>query len=120
MVLNMDSNEKEMLVQNGFDVDGAMHRFLNNEALYKKCMRKYLDDTSFDALKEAYEEENVNDAFKAAHTMKGFVSNLGIDCLYHILIPMVDKLRVQDINIGDELKELEELYKRTYEIIEKM
>ena len=62
----MDSNEKEMLVQNGFDVDGAMHRFLNNEALYKKCMRKYLDDTSFDDLIAAVNEGNCNEAFKAA------------------------------------------------------
>lgn len=114
----MDSNEKEMLVQNGFDVDGAMHRFLNNEVLYKKCMRKYLDDTSFDDLIAAVNDGNCNEAFKAAHTMKGFVSNLGIDCLYHILIPMVDKLRVQDMNIADELKVLEEVHKRTYKIIE--
>ena len=50
----MDTAKKELLEQNGFDVDGTMRRFLNNEALYMKCMKKFLDDTSFDQLKDAY------------------------------------------------------------------
>lgn len=114
----MDASQKELLEQKGFDVDGTMRRFLNNEALYLKCLKKFLDDSSYENLKEACEEGNCNDAFKWAHTMKGFVSNLGINELYHLLIPMVEKLRVQDMNIDGEMKQLETLYQETYRIIQ--
>lgn len=114
----MDANQKGLLESKGFDVDGTMKRFLNNEALYLKCLKKFLDDSSFDKLKDAYEKGNCKDAFEGAHTMKGFVSNLGINELYHLLIPMVEKLRVQDMNLDDEMKRLEALYQDTYKIIE--
>lgn len=116
----MDATKKELLEQKGFDVDGTMRRFLNNEALYLKCLKKFLDDTSFEKLKEAYQDGNCNEAFKAAHTMKGFVSNLGIDRMYQLLIPMVEKLRVQDMNIDDDMKKLEILYQETYQIIDEL
>lgn len=116
----MDANVKMMLESKGFDVDGAMRRFLNNEALYIKCMKKFLDDSSYEQLKAAYDAGNCNEAFKAAHTMKGFVSNLGIDSIYHLLIPMVEKLRVQDMSIGEELKQLGKLCEETSEIIENL
>ncbi len=52
--------------------------------------------------------------------MKGFVSNLGINEIYHLLIPMVEKLRVQDMNLDDEMKRLAVLYEETYKIIEEL
>ena len=116
----MDTAKKELLEQNGFDDDGTMRRFLNNEALYMKCMKKFLDDTSFDQLKEAYQEGNCNEAFKAAHTMKGFVSNIGINKMYQLLIPMVEKLRVQNMDIDNDMKELETVYQKTYQIIDEL
>lgn len=114
----MEKSEKDLLESYGFDVDGTMRRFLNNEALYKKCLKKFLDDPSYENLKEAFAQENCSDAFKAAHTMKGFVSNLGINRIYELLIPMVEKLRSQDMSIGNEMEKLDELYKETYKIIE--
>lgn len=33
----MDADQKKMLEEKGFDVDGTMKRFLNNETLYLKC-----------------------------------------------------------------------------------
>lgn len=116
----MEKTVQEMLENNGFDVEGTMKRFLNNEALYKKCLKKFLDDTSYEQLKEAYESGNCNDAFKAAHTMKGAASNLGINKIYHLLIPMVEKLRVQDMGIDGEMNQLDGVYQEIYKIIENL
>ena len=41
-VNDMEAAQKELLEQKGFDVDGTMRRFLNNEALYMKCLKKFL------------------------------------------------------------------------------
>ena len=54
----MDADRKKFLEEKGFDVDGTMKRFLNNENLYLKCLRKFLDDASYDKLREAYEKGN--------------------------------------------------------------
>ena len=114
----MDDALREKLIANEFDVDGTMQRFLNNEALYFKCLKKFLTDPNFEMLKKAKAEGNVEEAFKSAHTMKGFLSNLGINKIYVPLQPVVEKLRSGDINIDEELVTLERLYKETYEIVE--
>lgn len=116
----MDSSVRKLLEDNGFDVEGTMKRFLNNDALYMKCLKKFLDDQSFETLKKAYEEGNCEEAFRAAHTMKGFVSNLGINRLYEVVNPMVEKLRAGNIDIMEEMKAVEELYHSTYDLIEKL
>ena len=116
----MDADRKKFLEEKGFDVDGTMKRFLNNENLYLKCLRKFLDDASYDKLREAYEKGNCKEAFEGAHTMTGFVSNLGINKMYHQLIPMVEKLRVQDMSLDDEMEHLAVLYEETYKIIEEL
>ena len=54
----MEVNQKKYLEEKGFDVDGTMKRFLNNETLYLKCLKKFLDDSSFEKLKEGYEKGN--------------------------------------------------------------
>lgn len=114
----MDQEKLDLLKEKGFDVDGALRRFLNNAGLYKTCLKKFLNDTSFDELQDAFKVGNCQDAFKAAHTMKGLTSNLGMDALYHILQPMVEKLRIGDMNIESDLKELEVLYRDTYALVE--
>ena len=116
----MDSNVSKLLEESGFDVEGTMKRFLNNDALYMKCLKKFLDDESFMKLKTAYEDGNCEEAFKAAHTMKGFVSNLGINRLYDAINPMVEKLRVGNMDIAEELKMTEQLYHSSYELIERL
>lgn len=116
----MEKTEKELLEQHGFDVDGTMKRFLNNEILYKKCLKKFLDDKSMEVLKTSYEAANVEEAFKAAHTMKGFISNLGMEKLHRLLIPMVEKLRAGEIPEQEEMVQLEAVYREIYELIENM
>lgn len=116
----MENTERELLEQHGFDVDGTMKRFLNNETLYKKCLKKFLDDESMDKLKAACTAGNAEEAFKVTHTMKGFVSNLGMNKLYHLLIPMVEKLRDGQMPAQEELTALEDVYREIYELIENM
>ena len=120
MVINMENAERILLEQHGFDVDGTMKRFLNNEQLYRKCLKKFLEDGSMDELKKACAEDDIEKAFKAAHTMKGFISNLGMNKLSHLLYPLVEKLRTGNALTQDEIRELQDVYQEMYELIEKM
>lgn len=116
----MEKAEKELLEHHGFDVEGTLSRFMKNEQLYRKCMKKFLDDSNMRKLKEACVQENKEEAFRAAHTMKGLVSNLGIGKLYGLLTPAVEKLRAGEFLTPQETAEIEEVYQEVYELIENM
>ena len=109
---------QELLIQNGFDVEGAMKRFMNNEALYLKCLKKMLNDTNIKELRSAYDSGDCENAFKAAHSIKGFVSNLGIETLHQQIHPMVECLRCGSLPANEELEQFEQAYQTIYKLIE--
>lgn len=56
-------------------------RRLYNEKLVEKFLFKFEEDPSFENLKKALEEEDLETAFRAAHTLKGVAQNMGFDNL---------------------------------------
>ena len=67
---------KECYDAMGADYQNTLNRF-PNEAFIKKFVLKFLDDNSYANLKEAIAAGNVEEAFRAAHTLKGVCLNLG-------------------------------------------
>ena len=65
----------------GSDFEGVLGR-MGSEAMVKRFALKFLDDPSYGNLVKAVEEQNAEDAFRAAHTLKGICLNLGLDRLY--------------------------------------
>lgn len=111
---------QELLVQNGFDVNGAMKRFMNNEALYLKCLKKMLNDTNIKELRVAFDNGDCENAFKAAHSIKGFVSNLGIETLHQQIHPIVETLRGGSLPSAETLAQFETTYDNIYHLIESL
>ena len=62
------------------DYDDVISRLRTDDRV-KKFLLKVLDDTSFSTLCKALEEKNIEEAFRAAHTLKGVCKNLSIDNL---------------------------------------
>ena len=54
---------------------------------------KFLDDGSFELLLRSMEEENWEEAFRAAHTIKGVCQNLSIDKLQASSSRLCESLR---------------------------
>lgn len=75
----MDTNFKTQLENAGADVDTAVNRFMGNEALYIKFLKKFEQDESFANIEKYVAEKNSEEIFKAAHTLKGVAANLGLD-----------------------------------------
>ena len=69
---------KECYEAMGADYQNVLNRF-PNEAFIKKFVLKFLDDNSYANLKEALAAGNVEEAFRAAHTLKGVCLNLGFE-----------------------------------------
>lgn len=117
----MTWEQKELLKKVDIDVEDAMERFLDNEELYVKFLWKFTEDENYEKMKEALKENNGEEAFKCAHTMKGVTGNLSINGLYQLLVPYVEYLRHGDVELAKEhLAELEEMFAASVEAIRKL
>ncbi|MCM1544296.1 MAG: Hpt domain-containing protein [Ruminococcus sp.] len=84
---------KECYMAFGGDYDGVVGR-MRSEALVKKFIFKFKDDPSFSQLQQALEAQNREDAFRAAHTIKGVCQNLGLSKLQESSSRLTEQLRV--------------------------
>ena len=64
----------------GGDYDDALGR-LRSEKLVNKFVLRFLDDKSYDLLCSSMESGDYEEAFRAAHTIKGVCSNLAFTVL---------------------------------------
>ena len=69
----------------GADYEDVLKR-LYSEGMIRKFARMFLDERSL-------KEENVEEAFRAAHTLKGVCQNLGFTNLYQPTYELTEVLR---------------------------
>ena len=104
---------KECYEQMGADYEGVLGR-LRSEVLIKKFAKKFLDDGSFRSLKDNLAQKNGEEAFRAAHTLKGVCANLGFTSLFQVSSALTEQLRGKE-----EIRDCEELYKAVTEQYER-
>ncbi len=74
------------------DYQGVLGR-LTSERMVQKFVLKFLNDGSYDLLIRSLEEENYQEAFRAAHTIKGVSQNLDFTRLYRSSSQLSEALR---------------------------
>lgn len=89
----MEDILREKMLDAGVNIETAMERFMNNEQLLVKFLKKFPQDPNYDAMLVAVEEKRYEDAFKAAHTLKGVCGNLSLESLYENVCKVVELLR---------------------------
>ncbi|MBR2275054.1 MAG: Hpt domain-containing protein [Lachnospiraceae bacterium] len=94
---------REMYEGLGSNYDEVLERLMNNEGLITKLLKKYAEDQNFEKLKAAMAEKNYEDAFTAAHTLKGLAANLGFTELYERVSTLTEKLRGGEYEGNEEL-----------------
>ncbi len=114
----MDIKECYTLI--GGDYNDVLNR-LSSEKLITKIVKKYIDDTSFNDLKEGLETKNLELAFRGAHTLKGVCLNLGFKQMTAEAIELTEILRSGTFEGTSELFEkLSQAHNRTIEEIKKL
>lgn len=104
----------------GSNFDEVLRR-LGSEALVKRFALKFLNDTSFQDLKDALVKKDGETAFRAAHTLKGVCLNLGFDHLYEVSAELTEKLRGRDTSGTEEMfKKVETQYRILTDAIREM
>ena len=86
----------ETLKEYGADTEDALARCMNNADFYLKLVGKSLDDKNYEKLKDMIREKNLEEAFSAAHALKGLVTNLALTPLAEPIIEITESLRAKE------------------------
>ena len=109
---------KECYEQMGSDYEGVLGR-LGSEAIVKRFALKFLQDPSFAQLKESLAKNDGEEAFRAAHTLKGVCLNLGFDELFEVSAELTEKLRERKTAGSEELfQKVSQKYQKTVTAIQ--
>ena len=92
----MTAEVRQMLENGGIDVDEVMKRFMNNEKLLERFLKKFEADQSYGNLVKAMEEKDCDKAFAEAHTLKGISGNLALAALQSLVADQTEYLRGKD------------------------
>ena len=103
---------KECYEQMNGDYEEVLSR-LRKEERIQKFVLKFLEDKSFDLLCTSLDANNAEEAFRAAHTLKGVCQNLAFSQLYHSSYEITEALRG---GISKEAPELLEQVKADYKL----
>lgn len=76
---------------------------LKRESTISKLALKFLDDESFKVLKSALCNNDINEAHRGAHTLKGICRNLSFNMLYQTSDNITQALKDGDIQQAQNL-----------------
>ena len=99
------------------DYEDVFHR-LPRESMIRKFALMFLNDDSYPKLEQSLKEGNAQEAFRAAHTLKGVCQNLGFTNLYQPAYELTEVLRAGTLEGSKELfARVTEQYKITTDAI---
>lgn len=112
---------KECYEKMGANFENVLSRLGGSEDLVKRFALKFLNDTSYQNLEQQLQNKDVEEAFRAAHTLKGVCLNLGFDNLFTVSSDLTEKLRAKELDGADELFEkVKEQYQITVEALKEL
>lgn len=96
------------------DYDDVISRLRTDERV-KKFLLKVLDDASYATLCSALERQDIEEAFRAAHTLKGVCKNLSLTNLAYSASNLTEALRGRQ-EYGDDIDPLFKKVKKDYSL----
>lgn len=103
----------------GGDYAGTKARLMTDERILR-FVNKFPADGSYQLLLDSLASSNVEEAFRAAHTIKGVAQNLGFTALYLSSQEVTEILRGGSLDVADKMPKLTECYELTIDGIKKL
>lgn len=101
------------------DYVGTKARLMTDERILR-FVNKFPADGSYRLLLDSIASSNVEEAFRAAHTIKGVAQNLGFTALYLSSQQVTEILRGGSLDVADKMPELTKCYELTIDGINKL
>ncbi|NLA77037.1 MAG: Hpt domain-containing protein [Clostridiales bacterium] len=79
------------------DVEGALYRLSNDKAMYVMLLRAFENDDTMAQLEASIKSGDWDNAFTAAHALKGLAGNMGFTPLFHAIGELVILIRAGKI-----------------------
>lgn len=112
---------REGMQELGMDVDVTLNRFMNNENMYRKFLKKTEDDPTYEELKDAVKRMDYDIIERSAHTLKGVAGNMGFGQLMNYCAALVTDVREERFDdIGDDFDLVQDEYTKVVEVIRKI
>ena len=105
---------QELYEKLGGNYEGILERFGKEERI-QRFVLLFLKDDSYDLFLSEFEKQNISEAFRAIHTLKGVCMNLGFEALFAPVNEITEALRREDLQKESLVSE----YKRHIELIRK-
>lgn len=96
------------------DYNGTKSRLMTDDRILR-FVNKFPADGSYNLLVDSLASANVEEAFRAAHTIKGVAQNLGFTALYKAAEAVTEILRAGNLDVADKMPELTKFYNLTME-----
>lgn len=91
----------------GANTEEGLGRCMGNEALYLRLVATIPAEKNFDRLKSSIENNNLDEAFEAAHALKGALGNLALTPMYDMVVKITEPLRNRTkMDYGEMVSEL--------------
>ena len=111
---------KECYKEMGADYEDVLRR-MGSDSLVERFTLRFLDDKSYQMIKDGIAAGDAETAFRGAHTLKGVCLNLGFDNLYPSSKDLTELLRAGSMDGYEDLfVEVEKEYNRTCEALRKV
>lgn len=114
----MDLQTKMRLERLGMDVPATLARFLDNEKMLIKFLKKFEADDNMEKLSAAIKGGDVKTAFESAHALKGISANLSLGNLNELISKQTEYLRNKNLTqAGKMQQEVQNAYDEAKRII---
>ncbi len=101
----------------GGDYPEVLSRLKKEERIQKFAI-KFLTDDSYNTLQQRLDSEDMEEAFRAAHTLKGLCQNLGFTKLYQSCSQVTEYLRVRKVDEARKfMSQVDKDYSQTVEAL---
>lgn len=114
----MREQAKTYLTEAGIDVKDVMERFMGNEALLERMLKKFTQSNVQETLEEAVKNQDSKAALEASHTLKGMTANLSMSELTGLYTRQVEFLRSENEESAFGL--MEEITKEYQRMVQKI
>lgn len=94
-----------MTVKNCYNGIGDYERMsacFHADATIKRFLGLFLKDDNYEKLEKALHADDIDNAFIAAHTLKGVCQNLALDSLYEADVVVTEALRAKNLAYAKE------------------
>lgn len=114
----MTEEMKRELAAVKIDLKSAIERFVDNEDLFEKMLRKFPSDENFNGLKAALAKSDYEAAISCVHTLKGISGNFSMIELFDLSVEVLTALRGGDYEKAKAVfPQLEEMYNKICQVI---